>query len=174
MYPPSNRSVLKGRWVFKKKLGVDSKVARYKARWVVKGFLQRQGIDYNKTYSGVIKPGISNILLALAAKYNWEVDLVDIVTAFLYTGIKERILVEQPTDFEENASKVCLLLRALYGLKQSPREWYKTLSDFLIGLGFVRSQYDSCLFIFRSDQGIVFVAVYINDIQIIEDRLLVN
>ena len=70
VYPPPNRSVLKGRWVFKKKLGVDGKVARYKARWVIKGFLQRQGIDYNETYSGVIKPGISNILLALAAKYN--------------------------------------------------------------------------------------------------------
>ena len=41
VYPPPNRSVLKGRWVFKKKLGVDGKVARYKARWVVKGFLQR-------------------------------------------------------------------------------------------------------------------------------------
>ena len=174
VYPPPNRSILKGRWVFKKKLGVDGKVARYKARWVVKGFLQRQGIDYNETYSGVIKPITSNILLALAAKYDWEVDLVDIVTAFLYAGVKERILVEQPTGFEENPSKVCLLLKALYGLKQSPREWYETLSEFLIALGFVRSQYDSCLFLFQSDQGIVFVAVYVDDIQIVGLRPLVD
>ena len=174
IYPPPNRSILKGRWVFKKKLGVDGKVARYKARWVVKGFLQRQGIDYNETYSGVIKPTTSNMLLALAAKYDWEVDLVDIVTAFLYAGVRERIVVEQPTGFEEDPTKVCLLLKALYGLKQSPREWYETLSEFLIGLGFVRSQYDSCLFMFRSQQGIVFVAVYVDDIQIIGDRPLVD
>ena len=174
VYPPPNRSILKGRWVFKKKLGVDGKVARYKARWVVKGFLQRQGIDYNETYSGVIKPITSNILLALAAKYDLEVDLVDIVTAFLYAGVKERILVEQPTGFEEEANKVCLLLKALYGLKQSPREWYETLSEFLIGLGFVRSQYDSCLFLFKSDQGILFVAVYVDDIQIVGHRPLVD
>ena len=175
VYPPlNNRSILKGRWVFKKKLGVDGKIARYKARWVVKGFLQRQGIDYNETYSGVIKPITSNILLALAAKYDWEVDLVDIVTAFLYAGVKERILVEQPIGFEEQASKICLLLKALYGLKQSPREWYKTLSEFLIGLGFVRSQYDSCLFLLKSDQEIVFVAVYVDDIQIVGNRTLVD
>ena len=174
VYPPPNRSVLKGRWVFKKKLGVDGKVVRYKARWVVKGFLQRQGIDYNETYSGVIKPITSNILLALAAKYDWEVDLVDIVTAFLYAGVKERILVEQPTGFEEDPTRVCLLLKALYGLKQSPREWYENLSEFLIGLGFVRSQYDSCLFLFKSDQGIVFVAVYVDDIQIVGNRPLVD
>ena len=174
VYPPPNRSILKGRWVFKKKLGVDGKIARYKARWVVKGFLQRQGIDYNETYSGVIKPITSNILLALAAKYDLEVDLVDIVTAFLYAGVKERILVEQPTGFEEEVNKVCLLLKALYGLKQSPREWYETLSEFLIGLGFVRSQYDSCLFLFKSDQGILLVAVYVDDIQIIGHRPLVD
>ena len=94
IYPPPNRSILKERQIFKKKLGIDKKIARYKARWVVKGFLQRQGINYNKTYSGVIKPITSNILLALTAKYDLEVDLVNIVTVFLYTGVKERILVE--------------------------------------------------------------------------------
>ena len=57
-----------------------------------------------------------------------------------------------------------MLLKALYGLKQSPREWYETLSEFLIGLGFVRSQYDSCLFLFKSDRGILFVVVYVDDI----------
>ena len=174
VYPPPNRSILRGRWVFKKKLGVDGRVARFKARWVVKGFLQRQGIDYNETYSGVVKAITSNILLAMAAKYDWEVDLVDIVTAFLYAGVKERIYVEQPTGFEEEVSKVCLLLRALYGLKQSPREWYETLAEFLLSLGFVRSQYDSCLFLFKSDRGIVFVAVYVDDIQVVGHRPLVD
>lgn len=173
--PPPNRSILKGRWVFKKKIGVDGKVVRFKARWVVKGFLQREGIDFNETYAGVIKPTTSNILLALAAEYDWEVELVDIVTAFLYAGVKEQIYVEQPTGFAGNdPNKVCLLQKALYGLKQSPREWYETLSEFLLAMGFVRSEFDSCLFLYKTSQGIVFVAVYVDDIQIIGIRALVD
>ncbi len=54
--PPHNRSVLRGRWVYKKKIGIAGTVVRWKARWVVKGYLQQEGIDYNETYSGVIKP----------------------------------------------------------------------------------------------------------------------
>ena len=85
--------------------------------------------------------------------------------------------VELPNEkyaYSEDDQKVCLLLKALYGLKQSPRAWYETLSEFLLSLGFVRSQYDSCLFIYKSDQSVVFVAVYVDDIQIIGNRPLVD
>ena len=90
----NNRSILRGRWVFKKKLEVDDKVVRFKARWIVKGFLQRKEIDYNETYSEVIKSTTFNILLALAAKYDWKVNLINIVTTFLYADIKERIYMK--------------------------------------------------------------------------------
>ena len=56
--------------MFKKKLGVNNEVLRYKARYVIKGFLQREGIDYDKTFSGVIKPITQKTLLALAAYYD--------------------------------------------------------------------------------------------------------
>ena len=65
----------------------------------------------------MIKSTTFNILLALAVKYDWEVNLVNIVTAFLYIGVKERIYMEQLTDFVENSNKMCLLLKALYDLK---------------------------------------------------------
>ena len=70
----------------------------------------------------MIKSTTFNILLALAAKYDWKVNLVNIVTAFLYVGVKERIYMKQLTDFVENSDKVCLLLKTLYNLKQSSRE----------------------------------------------------
>ena len=87
----------------------------------------------------MIKSTTFNILLTLAAKYDWEVNLINIVTTFLYIDVKERIYMKQLTNFVKNSDKVCLLLKALYNLKQSPREWYETLSEFLLSLNFVRS-----------------------------------
>ena len=65
----------------------------------------------------MIKPITFNILLILAVKYNWEVNLVNIITAFLYIGVRERIFIKQSTGFKENPNRVCLLLKALYSLK---------------------------------------------------------
>lgn len=92
IYSPQNRSVLKGRWVFKKKLDVNGRVVRDKTRWV--DFLQREGVDYNETYTDIIKFITFNILLTLTAAYDWEVDLINVVTTFLYAGVKEQIFVE--------------------------------------------------------------------------------
>ena len=108
-------------------------------------------INYNEIYSEVIKSTIFNILLALAAKYDWEVNLVNIVTAFLYVDVKERIYMKQLTDFVEDLNKMCLLLKTLYNLKQSPRKWYKTLSEFLLSLDFIRSQFDAYLFLYKTN-----------------------
>ncbi len=91
------------------------------------------------------------MILALAAKNNWEVDLVDVVTAFLYADVKEEIYMEQPIGFAEEGNDIYLLLKALYGLKQSPRKWNQTLTEFLFSLGFTRSEYDSCLFFLKTD-----------------------
>ena len=96
------------------------------------------------------------------------------MAVLLYADLREEVYVEQPTGFSEDDEKVCLLLKALYGLKQSPRDWYGTLLDFLLSLGFVRSQYDSCLFLLQSDQGIVLMGVYVDEIQIMGSRSMVD
>lgn len=84
IYPPHNRLVLKGRWVFKEKLGVNERVIRDKARWV--DFLQREEIDCNEIVYYI------EYLIDSTAAYDWDIDLINVVTtfvAFLYADIKE-------------------------------------------------------------------------------------
>ena len=107
-------------------------------------------------------------LLALGAKYDFEMEQMDVVTAFLEAYLLDHeIYVEQPHGFirEGEENLVCLLLQALYGLKQSPREWYTTLAEFLCSLNFTRSEFDHSLFI--HDEAGVIIAIYVDDLLII-------
>ena len=93
-------------------------------------------MDYKDTYASVTKLATVKIIIALAAKLNLECKQFDLVTAFLNALIKKyKIYVEMPHGFEDYAEDgiqlVCLLLQALYGLKQSPLLWYEELTDFL-------------------------------------------
>jgi hypothetical protein len=124
---PGGATTVKGKWVFKIKLDKNGGIARYKARWVARGFTQIASIDYDETYATVAKPVSIRMLMAIAAHYNLECKQNDIITAFLNAMIGDRkIYVEQPYGFgvdvgDDNGQPlVCLLLRALYGLKQSP------------------------------------------------------
>ena len=78
---------LAGKWVFKVKKGKDGEVLRYKARWVVKGYLQQYGVDYDQTFTTVVKPMAFRALFAIAAYYNLKIEQIDIKTAFLYGPI---------------------------------------------------------------------------------------
>jgi len=164
---PPNRKVLGGRWVFKTKTGLDGKIVRHKARWVVRGFEQIEGIDYDETYAAVVKPATCKVLFALAAAKGLKIEQMDVVTAFLYGLINEEVYVELPQGEEKHGREdsVCRLNKALYGLKQSPRVWYETLAKFLVSLGFVRSDYDHGLFHHKT-KGI-YITVYVDDLQIV-------
>ena len=63
---PEHRKVLGGKWVFKHKCGVNGEIIRYKARWVVRGFEQKEGIDYNETFASVVKPMSYKAIFAVA------------------------------------------------------------------------------------------------------------
>ena len=71
---PTHQRVLGGKWVYKLKRGLGGEVTRYKARWVVRGFEQRYGIDFNKTFAAVVKPMTYKALFAIAARNDWEVE----------------------------------------------------------------------------------------------------
>ena len=104
-------------------------------------------------------------LLALGAKYDYEIEQLDIITAFLESLMKETVYVKQPHRFEEPRSaryaRVCHLLRALYGLKQAPREWYLTLISYLINLGYKRLEHDHC--VFGHENGVI-IAIFVDDL----------
>lgn len=168
---PPDRDVLPGRWVFKYKRSLDGSVARYKARWVVKGDKQQAGVDFNETFASVVKPMSYKTLFAIAAALDLDIDQMDVKTAFLYGAIQEEVYVEQPHGFKDGTERVCRLKKALYGLKQSPRVWYLTLATLLGEIGFEPLDADSSVFVKDS----TFIAIYVDDILIVgNDRTRID
>lgn len=176
--PAKPKKVLGSRWVLKRKHDEFGRITRYKARFCVQGFSQRDGIDYLQTFASVAKNASIKIILALAALFDWELDQTDVVTAFLNGLLEEEIYVKPPEGFEEPNGMVWLLNRALYGLKQSPRMWYKTLKDFLATLGFKPLHSDHAVFIRQigSDlrTGLTILVVYVDDFIMAGTRQNVN
>ncbi|GJX57272.1 retrotransposon protein, putative, ty1-copia subclass [Tanacetum coccineum] len=97
-----------------------------------------------KGIKGVQKP---RVILSLTACEDYELEQLDVKTAFLHANLEETIYMRQPPGFEEGTgNKVCLLKKSLYGLKQSPRQWYKRFDVYMINNGFSRSNYDRCVY----------------------------
>jgi hypothetical protein len=168
---PKDRAVLTGKWVYKHKRGPNGEIIRYKSRWVVRGFEQREGLDYNDTFASVVKPMSYKLLFAIAAAYDLEIEQMDVKTAFLYGDIDVEVYVEQPDGFtaSSQSDKVCKLRKALYGLKQSPRVWYFTLTTYLESLGFKPLTSDNCIFF---DSKGNYIAVFVDDLLIIGPSLI--
>jgi len=167
MQMPHKANIIAGRWVYTIKADADGKPIRFKARWVARGFTQKHGVDYDDTYASVTKPATVKIMLALAAKFDLECKQFDLVTAFLNALIKKyEIYVEMPHGFEEygtdGTQHICLLQRALYGLKQSPLLWYEELTTFLRSIGCRPLQGDPCLFV-HSATG-ASILIYVDDL----------
>ena len=166
---PPNRQALKGRWVFKTKIGANGEIEKYKARWVVKGFLQKFGIDFTETFSNTVKPMAYKALFAWAAYRDLEIQQWDVKSAFPNASLKEEIYMEQPIGFKNQKypTRVCLLLKALYGLKQSAREWYLFLAEILTKLGFKTLVADQS--IFRKED--IIICAYIDDLLVFGPNL---
>jgi hypothetical protein len=117
--------VVSSKWPFKIKHVADGSIEKYKARFVARGFSQKEGIDYEETFAPVSRYTSIRTIIALAAKMKWKLHQMDMKTTFLNGVIEEEVYIEQPQGFEvENMkSRVCKLKKALYGLKQAPRAW---------------------------------------------------
>jgi hypothetical protein len=136
---PPKANVITDKWIFKRKLKADGSLDQYKARWVLQGFTQRPGVDYDETFSAVIKPTTVQTVLTLAVFRSWPVHQLDVKNAFLHITLSENVYYSQPTSFVDPAHPqlVCRLNKSLYGLKQAPREWYHCFTSYLVSLGFV-------------------------------------
>ena len=145
--PPKNRNVIKCKWVFMVKAD-----GHYKARLVAKGFTQEHGIDYEETFSPVTRYELIRYLLAHAALEDWEIEAMDVKTAYLYGKLKEEIYMAQPEGFIKlgQEHKVCKLIKSIYGLKQAGRVWYETISKTLQKkLGFHQLHSDAGVHVLR-------------------------
>ena len=91
---PKEKKVLKNKWVFKLKKDDSGKVVKYKARLVVKGFLQKKGVDFNEIFSPVVKMVSIRIILGLVASLNLELKQMDVKTTFRQGDLHEDIYME--------------------------------------------------------------------------------
>jgi len=163
---PPGRKALRCRWVYKVKRNEKNEIIRYKARLVVQGFLQVEGIDYSETFAPTVRLKSVKWILAVAAQNDWEIQQVDFDTAFLNAELKEDIYIQIPEGYDRTQTQpgmVLKLLKALYGLKQAPREWWKALNDLLQSLGYHSSAIDECLYLKEVNGQRMFIAVYVDD-----------
>ena len=111
------------KWVYKRKRGVDGKVETFKARLAAKGYTQKEGIDYDETFSPVAMLKSIRILFSIATHYDYEIWQMDVKTAFLNGNLEEEIYMMQPEGFiaKNQEHMVCKLKRSIYGLKQVSR-----------------------------------------------------
>jgi len=136
---------------------------------VTKGYTQREDIDYNEVFSPVVNPSSIRILLALIAQYELDLDQLDVKATFLHGDLDEEIYMTQPMVFKTAGKKnmICKLKKSLYGLKQSPRQWYKCFDSIIRGKRYTHSHYDPCVYYNKLPGGeYIYLLLYVDDMLI--------
>jgi transposase InsO family protein len=171
-----NKDVVSSKWLYKIKHAADGSIEKYKARFVARGFSQKEGIDYEETFSPVARYTSIRTIIALAAKMKWKLHQMDVKTTFLNGVIEEEVYIEQPQGFEVEYKKthVCKLNKALYGLKQAPRAWYGRIDSFLMSLGFTKSKADSNLYFKVMNDDPVILLLYVDDLFLTREENLIT
>eukprot|EP00253_Pinus_taeda_P004112 PITA_04112 len=163
---PLDKTVVTSKWLYKIKHVADGSTEKYKARFVARGFSQKEGVDYDEIFATVAKYTTICLIIALVASQGWNLHQMDIKIVFLPSSIKEEVYVEQPKGFEiyDRKSHVCKLKKALYGLKQAPQAWYERIDSYLMELGFTRSEVDPNLYFKVEDDKPLILVLYVDDL----------
>nr|GEY42792.1 retrovirus-related Pol polyprotein from transposon TNT 1-94 [Tanacetum cinerariifolium] len=127
-------------WLWKNKRDEENTVIRNKSRLVAKGYVQKEGVDFEESFAPVARLEAVRLFIAYAAHKSFTIYQMDVKTAFLYGPLKEEVYVNQPDSFVDpyHPDQVYRLKKALYGLKQAPRAWYDELSKFRLSKGFTK------------------------------------
>ncbi|CAI7848740.1 unnamed protein product [Closterium sp. NIES-54] len=163
--PQPGANIVSGMWIFRVKQPPGSPSV-FKARYVARGFSQRQGVDFFQTFSPTPKMTTLWVLLHVAAQRDYKLHSLDFSTAFLQDSLHEKIWLRRPPGFTGSfpAGTQWSLRQPVYGLRQASREWHDTLRTTLAALGFASSTADPSLFL-RTDTTLppFYVLVYVDD-----------
>lgn len=154
-----NKEIIELKWILRLKSD-----GRYKARLVAKGFQQKGDID--DTYSPVFKAQTLKILLSYSCQNGLYIEQMDVEAAFLNSKVTDEIYVYQPEGYSDGTDRVLRVLKALYGLKKSPRDWYECFHKFMTDLGFTRNRYDFCLYFRLIKNTAIYVLLFVDDLLI--------
>ncbi|KAJ0507783.1 putative RNA-directed DNA polymerase [Helianthus annuus] len=157
------------KWIFKRKMKVDGSIDKFKARLVIQGFRQKEGIDFFDTYAPVARISTIRLLLALASIHNLVIHQMDVKTAFLNGELDEEVYMKQPEGFvlPGQEHKVYKLVKSLYGLKQAPTQWHQKFDEVILSHGFLLNQADKCVYgRFESSGKGVIICLYVDDMLI--------
>jgi hypothetical protein len=163
---PKGKKSIGVKWVYKVKVNPKGEVVKYKARLVVRGFLQRQGIDYEEVFAPVARLETVRLVVAHASMQGWNLHQLDVKSAFLNGELEEEVYIDQPQGFVKKGSedKVLRLRKALYGLKQAPRAWNKRIDKALINMKFNKCISEHGVYVKSGGGEIVIVCLFVDDL----------
>jgi hypothetical protein len=153
------------KWVYKMKHNSDGSISRYKPRLVAKGYAQTHGIDYEETFAPVAKMATMRVVIAVVTSRGWVLHQMDVKNAFLHGELQKEVYLDQPLGYGDmsHPDYVCRLRKTLYGLKQAPRACHDKIAEYLVTIGFRMSDADHSLYVRKSDEGIVVITIYVDD-----------
>jgi hypothetical protein len=165
---PRGHSAITLKWVFKMKRDEAGAIVKHKARLVTRGFVQREGIDFDDTFTPMARLESVRLLFALAIQKGWCAHHMDVKSAFLNDDSKEEVCVHQPLGFAipSKEGKVLRLHKALYGLWQAPRVWNAKLDSTFKGMGFKQSPHEAAIYRCGNGGNALLVGVYVDDLVI--------
>jgi hypothetical protein len=161
--------VIPCKWIYTVKTDGDGQIERFKARLVAGGHRQIEGLDYNETYAPVSRHATMRTLLAVAANRKWDVQQLDIKTAFLHGDVDTKVYMQQPAGFIDGAENVVVLGKSIYGLKQAPRIWYDTLNKSLTSMGFIPVSADSSFWVKDDGHNVTYICTVVDDMLVTSD-----
>ncbi|KAI3722068.1 hypothetical protein L2E82_33093 [Cichorium intybus] len=133
---PPNANIVGCRWLYRHKFDSHGHLDRYKGRLVAQGFSQQPGLDFDDTFSPVVKPATIRTVLSIAVSKNWPIHQLDVKNAFLHGDLQE----------------------------EAPRAWYQRFAVYITYIGFQSSRSDSSLFTFHQGSETIYLLLYVDDI----------
>ncbi|KAL0427096.1 UNVERIFIED_CONTAM: Retrovirus-related Pol polyprotein from transposon RE2 [Sesamum latifolium] len=169
---PPGKHAIGCKWVYKIKYNSDGTIVRFKARLVILGNNQVEGVDFNETFAPVAKMVFVRTFLAVVVARGWAFHQMDVHNAFLHGDLDEEVYMQLPPGFSiSTPGKVCRLRKSLYALRQAPRNWFAKLTGALKSFGFQQSYADYSLFTYERQDVSLHVLIYVDDLIITGNNL---